>query len=119
MTPQNQQDQNPIQQVGGKETVRDQDKIMLILSYLGLLSLIPLLTVKDSDYVVFHARQGIVLFAFAILLQILNVVPVIGWIVGCLGSVAVLVLMVMGIVKALGGERWRMPLISDIVSKVF
>ena len=53
MTPQNQQEQNPnpIEQVGGKEPVRDQDKIMLILSYLGLLSLIPLLTVKDSPYV--------------------------------------------------------------------
>ena len=41
MTPQNQQDQQ-LQSVGsGPETVRDQDKVMLILSYLGLLALIP------------------------------------------------------------------------------
>ena len=75
MTPQNEQQQNPIQSVGGKETVRDQDKVMLILSYLGLLSLIPLLTVKDSDYVKFHAKQGLVLFGFGVVTSLLNVIP--------------------------------------------
>ena len=35
MTPQDQQQQQ-IQQVGGTETVREQDKIMLVLAYLAL-----------------------------------------------------------------------------------
>ena len=37
MTPQNQQQQSPIQPVGGGSEVRDQDKIMLILAYLSIL----------------------------------------------------------------------------------
>lgn len=40
------------------DTIRDNDKIMLVLCYLGLLALIPLFTVKDSDYVHWHARQA-------------------------------------------------------------
>ncbi len=117
MTPQDQQQQQ-IQSVGGGETVRDQDKIMLILAYLGILALIPLLTVKDSDYVKWHARQGLALFGAAIVLMVVSVIPFVGWILGCAGNVAVLVCVVMGIVKALGGQRWRIPVIADLSEKI-
>src|SRR3954471_3874557 len=46
--------QNPIQNVGA-EPVREQDRIHLVLSYIGLLALIPLLTVNDSRFVRWHA----------------------------------------------------------------
>ena len=60
MSPQEQQQQS-IQSVGA-DTVREQDKIMLVLAYLPcLLCLIPLLTVKDSPFVTWHAKQGLVL----------------------------------------------------------
>ncbi len=115
MTPQDQQQQN-IQSVGG-DTVREQDKIMLVLSYFGLLSLIPLLTVKDSEFVKFHAKQGIVLFAALVILALLNVIPVLGQIIYCVSFVGYLVCAIMGITKALKGERWAIPLISDIAAK--
>ena len=66
MTPQDQQQQN-IQSVGG-DTVREQDKVQLILAYLGILSLIPMLTVKDSEFVKWHAKQGLVLFIVFLLI---------------------------------------------------
>ena len=116
MTPQDQQQQ--IQQIGGKEAVREQDKVFLILSYLGCLSLIPLLTVKDSPFVKFHAKQGLVLLGLGIGVGILSVVPFIGWILGCVGSVGILVFAVMGIVKALNGERWRIPVVGDLADKI-
>lgn len=121
MTPQDQREQNldPIQSVNGKEPVRDQDKIQLFLSYLGLLALIPLLTVKDSPFVTFHARQGVVLFCLIAALSVVNVIPYLGQLVYCVGFVVWAVLTVMGITKALSGERWRMPVISGIVDKVF
>lgn len=116
MTPQDQQQQN-IQSVGG-ETVREQDKIQLVLAYLGILSLIPLLTVKDSAFVQWHAKQGLVLslamFVFSI---VVNFVPIIGQIVWCLAVVGYLVVSVMAIMKALKGERWNIPGVSDLASK--
>jgi uncharacterized membrane protein len=84
MTPQDQQQQN-IQSVGGN-SVREQDKIMLVLAYLGILALIPFLTVKDSEYVKWHAKQGLVLgvasFVFFILLVPMQLIPILGQIIG-------------------------------------
>ncbi len=115
MTPQDQQQQN-IQSVGG-DTVREQDKIMLVLSYFGLLSLIPFLTVKDSDFVKYHSKQGLVLFLGVVVLAVLNVIPILGTIIYCVGWVAYLVVSIMGIMKALKGERWNIPVISDLAAK--
>jgi uncharacterized membrane protein len=117
MTPQDQQQQSPIQAVPSKESVRDQDKIHLILSYIGILCLIPLLTVKDSNFVQFHAKQGVVLLIANVALSIIFVIPIIGQIVGCVGYLASFVLAIMGIIKALNGERWQLPLIGQFASK--
>ena len=116
MTPQDQQQQQNIQSVGGN-TVREQDKIQLILAYLGLLSLIPLLTVKDSEFVKWHAKQGLVLFIGLVVISILNVIPILGQIIWCVGFVGYAVAAIMGITKSLKGERWAIPLISDLANK--
>lgn len=118
MTPQDQQQQqSPIESVSQKETVREQDKIHLILSYFGILCLIPLLTVKDSPFVQFHAKQGVVLLIAFVAVSIISIIPLIGWIVGCAGFIAGLVFAIMGIVKALAGERWVIPVIGQFASK--
>ena len=116
MTPTNNPQQ--IQSVGGaQDTVREQDKIMLVLAYLFPLSLIPLLTVKDSDFVKWHAKQGTALGAIAMVFHILIGATVILALLGCLTGPAVLVLCIMGIVKAFGGVRWRIPVIADLADK--
>lgn len=105
-----------------KETVREQDKIMLVLSYLGILALIPLLTVKDSDFVKWHAKNGLVYgvgggICLSILFAIIGAIPVLGIIAGCVMWVGFLVVDIMSMVKALGGERWRIPVVSDVSEK--
>jgi uncharacterized membrane protein len=108
-----------IQAVEGKTAVREQDKIMLVLAYLGILSLIPLLSVKDSDFVKWHAKHGLVLgVGGGIAASIIMVIPFVGWIVGCLLWVSLLVVDVMSMVKALNGERWRIPVVTDISEKL-
>lgn len=117
MTPQNQQQGQQLQSVGGTDTVRDQDKIMLVLAYLGILALIPLLTVKDSDYVKWHAKQGLVLgLGSFVVMSILVMLGPLAF-ANCLLAPATLVLIVLGIMKAMGGVRWRIPLVADIADK--
>lgn len=100
------------------ESVRDQDKIQLVLAYLGLLALIPMLTVKDSDYVQWHAKQGLVLgVGGAIALTILGAIPFLG-LITCLAGPALLVLDIMAMVKSLNGERWRIPVVTDLAEKL-
>jgi len=80
------------------------------LSYLSILSLIMLLTKKDDDFVVFHARQGFVLF----IISLLGVVPGVGWI-AFLGAVA---LSIVGMVKAAQGDKYEIPLIGKVAGRV-
>lgn len=112
MTPQDQQQQN-IQSVGG-DTVREQDKIQLVLAWLPLLCLIPLITVKDNEFVKWNAKQGLVL---TIVVALLCIIPVIGWILACPLNLAYLLVMILGITKSLKGQRFPIPLISDLASK--
>ena len=108
------------------------DAVMVFLSYFGIFALIPLLTVKDNDFVRWHAKQGItflaatiaVYFALTIITIIFGFIPVLGQIIALLlslvmgiGGLAIFVLWVMALVKAFGGERWRIPLVADLSEK--
>jgi uncharacterized membrane protein len=99
----------------GADVVREQDKIMLLLSYLWILALIPLLTVKDSDYVQFHAKQGLALaivwFGWCLVGAVLGFLPIVGWLLSCMGHLALLVVTVMAIVKAFAPCRWKIPVV--------
>ena len=123
MTPQDQKQQSPIQPVAGTDTVREQDKIMLILSYLGIFSLIPLLTVKDSEYVKWHAKQGLVFgvgggIALTIVMVLLGAIPFVGWLLDCLLWLGYLGINVMCMIKAVKGERWPIPVVADLAAKL-
>jgi uncharacterized membrane protein len=117
MTPQDQQQQqSPIQSVS-KETVKEENKIHLILSYLGNvlglpLFIIPLVTVKDDEFVKWHAKNALVLFIANIISFVLMVV-----LIGFCLYLALIVVNIMALVKSLNGERWRIPLVSDLAEK--
>lgn len=119
MTPQppSQQQQQQISPVGGgAETVREQDKPHLVLAYILGLFLIPLLTVKDSPFVQWHAKQGMVLSLVGLASLVIAYVPVLGYVV-CPLWVGMAVMAVMAIVKAFAGQRWRIPVIADLAEK--
>lgn len=102
------------------------NKIMAVLAYIGILFLVPLLAAKDSKFARFHANQGLVLFladilvgvVCGILTVILVWIPVIGVLIsGLLGailSIALLILMILGIVNAAQGKAKELPLIGKI-----
>jgi len=104
------------------DEIRDSDKLMLVLAYLGILAVIPLLAVKDSEYVRWHAKQGLALtltwFGWMIIGVVLSAIShFFGWAVSCLGHVAFVALVVLGIFKALQDSRWKIPVVSVIAEK--
>lgn len=113
--------QAPIQPVTSPaETVRSDDKIMLVLAYLSILALIPLLTVKDSEFVRWHAKNGLVLgVGGGIFVSVLSaVIPGIGCAITCPLAILLIVADLMGMMKALNGVRWRIPGVSDLAEKL-
>ena len=98
--------------------------LMLVLSYLGLLALVPLLVEKNDAEVQWHAKNGLVFTGFFMVvfvaLSIIGMLPV----AGCLTLIlwpfvglGWLIVTIMGIVKATNGERFVIPGVSDLVAK--
>ncbi len=118
-----------------------QNKIISLFAYLGILFLIPLLARPDSKYARFHTNQGIVFFIVDLILTVifsiisaivtgiasattsvtdvltgnfgaLGVASVIVTIIGLVISIPLLILMIMGIVNAVTGKAKELPIIG-------
>ncbi|MDP4038565.1 MAG: hypothetical protein Q8P54_01180 [bacterium] len=90
------------------------DKIMGVISYIGILWIVPMLAAKDSKFAMYHANQGLVLFLLGVLVGFVGgLIPFVGWfLVAPIGSVFVLILAIMGIINALNGQMKPLPLIG-------
>ncbi|MDR1222577.1 MAG: hypothetical protein LBL07_06820 [Tannerella sp.] len=92
------------------------NKVMAILAYLGILVLVPIFAAKESPFARFHANQGILLFIVSIVFYIiyyilLFTVPVIALIFSIL-SIGILILAIIGIINAAKGEMKELPIIG-------
>lgn len=110
-------------------------QLMIALSYLGLLALIPYLTKKDDPdtELRWHAKNGMALFILDVVLWV--AIMVISWAlssmgstIGCLGGglitavqcilwIGLLALHIYCLIKALGGQRVRIPVVTDFAEK--
>ena len=100
----------------GARAPRD-EKILLVLCYVGLLALVPYLVSREGEPLRFHARQGLALALLGVGCAGLALVPYLGFI-GQLGLAGVLALSIVGIVKALERARWRMPVAADVADRL-
>ena len=87
----------------------EDNKTVAALSYIWVLCLIPLLTKKRSKFAQFHAKQGLILFIAEIVGVFVFWIPLIGWALG----IALLVVSIMGVLKTLNGEWWKIPYVYD------
>lgn len=95
--------------------------VMLVLSYLGILALIPLITEKNDREVQWHAKHGLVfLVAYLILTVVLFMASFVAGFLGVLQIplwLGYLVLIILGITNALAGKRFLVPGLSDFADK--
>jgi uncharacterized membrane protein len=87
-----------------------QNKLWALLSYFGILFLIPLLAKKESKFAQFHAKQGLILF----IADLIWMIPIIGWMIGFV----LMILTLVAIIKVLMGEYWKVPVLGDYIEKI-
>ena len=102
----------------------EDNKVMGILAYLGILVFVPILAAKDSPFARYHANQGLILFVAAIILSVAlgvinTILLTISWKLSILSvllggaiSVGFLILMIIGIMNAAKGEMKELPYIG-------
>jgi uncharacterized membrane protein len=91
----------------------DANKAMAILAY--FIFFLPLLAAKGSQFAMYHANQGFMLFLFAVAVNILGtMIPVLGWfLILPIGNLLILVFFVMGLLNAANGQMKPLPLIGN------
>lgn len=111
------------------EDLDEEDKVMLVFSYLWVLALVPFMVTR-REYVRWHAKQGLILCGLAcvVFLGVIFVgailatlTKVFAWLFAFALLNIVLLYMALAIVcviKALRGERWAIPFLGDLVEKI-
>ena len=97
----------------------EENKVMGVLAYIGILVLIPLLAAPKSKFARYHSNQGLILLIIEVLCSAiftpLGFIPYVGIvfsIVGGLVGLVCLVLLILGIVNAAQGKAKALPLIG-------
>ena len=95
--------------------------VMLVLSYLGILALIPLLTEKNDREVQWHAKHGLVLLVAYLILTVGLFIA--SFAIGFIGMLQLpvwlgyLVVIILCITNAVNGKRFVIPGLSDFAQK--
>ncbi len=103
----------------------ENNKVMAVLAYIGILVFIPIFAAPDSKFARYHANQGLTLFIFdviyGVIMTVLGVtvgkIPVAGPIIIAICGLAgllILILMICGIVNAVNGRAKDLPILGNI-----
>ena len=88
---------------------------MAILAYLGILVIVPLIVAKNDPFVKFHAKQGLVLLIFDIIVSVFAAIPLLGLVTFILWPI-VFILIIIGIINAAGGNMKSLPVIGGFAN---
>ena len=90
----------------------EKNKLNAVLSYLGILIIIPLISedAKKSPFAKFHMNQGLVLLIAGFVGSFVFWIPIIGWI----PAVVFLIIWLIGLIGAIQGEMKKVPILGDI-----
>jgi uncharacterized membrane protein len=111
------------------EDLDEEDKVMLVFSYLWVLALVPFMVTK-REYVRWHAKQGLILcgvscLAFLGIILVGAILATLSKVFAWLFAFALinlvflyLALALVCVIKAMRGERWAIPFLGDLVEKI-
>lgn len=104
------------------------NKVVNALSYTGILFFLPLVVTPDSREGKFHANQGLITLILALVLHVvgsilgaLSGLPLVGFLIGIVGSIfgwvawaAEVAILIFGIVNAINEKTVEIPVIGKI-----
>ncbi len=98
-----------------KKSNSDNDKLMGLLAYLGVLVIVPIIAGGNSKFIKYHANQGLALLLLEVALFVIYMVVAVAVpALGMLLWVPPAVLTFMGILNVFNNEMKPLPVIGDI-----
>jgi uncharacterized membrane protein len=114
----NKVDEAPVTQAPEeKKPEEGKNTTMAIIAY--LIFFVPLLTDSKNDpFVKYHVKQGMLLFILAVVNALLTNIPLY-YMINPLVSIAIIILLVMGIINAANGKMQPVPVIGKFAEQYF
>lgn len=103
-----------------KTSMNIEENLVGLLCYLGwfITGIVFIVLEKQNKFVRFHAMQSIIVFLPAFIIEIiLWFIPVVGWILGWIFTLLILILWIILMLKAYMGEKFKLPIVGDIAEK--
>lgn len=92
----------------------EDNKVIAAIGYIWILCLVPLFLKRNSQFAQFHAKQGLALFILELIGWLIFWIPLIGFLL----YIAVILFAVMGIIFALQGKYWEMPVLGKYAKRI-
>jgi uncharacterized membrane protein len=90
------------------------------LAYITIIPAIIFLVVapyNQKSFIRFHAWQSIFLGIAAFVIGFINIIPILGQLVFLVGMLVLFVAWIIALLKALKGERFKLPVIGNFAEK--
>jgi len=90
------------------------------LAYITIIPAIIFLVVapyNTNPKIKFHAWQNIFLCIALFCCGIIMIVPILGWIIGIVGYLTLLVCWIIALINAFQGKQWKVPVIGNFAAK--
>ncbi|MFH1939370.1 MAG: DUF4870 domain-containing protein [bacterium] len=106
-----------------KKELEDRNLFAFLATFLSIIGFVIALIVKrDDKYVMYYAKQSLVIFILALIAGSLTAmvgwIPIIGWIVSIGLNVLIFIVWILSWVNALSGKQKEIPIVSYWAKKV-
>lgn len=98
-----------------ESAVANEGKTIAIIAYMTIIGLIIAFVMnneKKSPFAQYHIRQSLGLVMSALALSVINIIPLLGWLISFLGFFIILYLWIMGLVNAVGAKEKPLPIVG-------
>ncbi|HNJ60379.1 MAG TPA: hypothetical protein PLS16_04540 [Chitinophagales bacterium] len=93
--------------------------IIAYITVIGLIIAFVQNSEKKNTFANFHIRQSLGLMCTGFALGLVNIIPILGWIVSVFGMIVLLILWISGLLNALNGKESPVPILGNLYNKWF
>jgi|SRR5690606_13985035 len=100
----------------------NEGKNIAIIAYVTLIGLIIAFAMnneKKNSFAAYHIRQSLGLICTGFALGLVNIIPILGWIIALFGTIILIGLWIFGILNAVNEKAQPIPLVGKFYNKWF
>ncbi len=89
------------------------NRMLAMLGYFSM-GILPMIGCRNSAFAMHHVNQALWIVIGSLLCSLVCIIPFLGWIVGAVGGIFLLVCEIIGIVRALKGSGKYLPFVEKL-----